>query len=175
MPKSRGRSPDSFYIKYFEKNLHLFFKPLTDIFNDCFTNSVFPALWKIATTAPTCKVPEPLSPLQVRPITNEYHLSKSFGKMISSRIINFLEKHNYLSVCQSGFPRHFSTQTALLDLIDQIKYNMEMERVALIKMLDFSLAFNSLRHFFNLDFARMCNYSGKAIWFIFNYLINRLF
>lgn len=175
MPKSQGNSPDTLSLRYFVNNMHLFVNTLTEIFNFCTKHSVYPDIWKTTLTVPICKVPEPKSPKNVRPITNQCHLAKIFDKILCPRIMSFLENQNLLSSRQSGFRKQYSTQTALLDLIDHIKLNIENGKVTVIVMLDFSLAFNSIKHIPILKFLRECNFSDESILFIYHYLFDRNF
>ena len=171
MPKLQENSPDTLCLKYFSNKMHLFVNTLTDIFNFCISHSVYPEVWKTTITVPICKIPEPKSPKNVRPITNQFHLAKIFDKILCPRITNFLESQNLLSSRQMGFRKQYSTQTALLDLIDHIKLNMEHGKITVIVMLDFSLSCNSLKHIPILEFLRDCNFSDESILFIYYYLL----
>ena len=89
--------------------------------------------------------------------------------------MNHFEKFNLFSKFQSGYRKNHSTQTALLKLMDDIRLGIENGKVTVLVMLDFSLAFNTLKHESILQFCKLANFSPDALHFLLNYLINRRF
>lgn len=175
LKKCQGQSPDGLSLRYFSDYMHLLIDPLVQLFNSCLSSQYYPDLWKISKIIPLCKVPEPLLPSDSRPISNCCHLAKIFDGIICPQMMNHFETFNFFSKYQSGYRKHFSTQTSLLNLTDDIRFGIENKLVTILVMLDFSLAFNSLKLESIFVFCRTCGFSDEAMLFLYNYLSNRRF
>ena len=57
-----------------------------------------------------------------------------------------LDKHNILYKYQSGFRRSYSTETALIDLSDRIKFSMDKGLYTGMVMIDLQKAFDTVNH-----------------------------
>ena len=62
-------------------------EPLTDIFNSCLSQGVYPKVWKIETVTPVPKKTEPQVLTDVRKIASTSDFSKIFEKYIKSWIM----------------------------------------------------------------------------------------
>ena len=98
--------------------------------------------------------------------------------VIASRIVydqlsKHLDKHNILYKYQSGFRRSYSTETALIDLSDRIKFSMDKGLYTGMVMIDLQKAFYTVNHVIMPDKlgAVGCD-DGSVNWFNC-YLSNR--
>ena len=77
-----------------------------------------------------------------------------------------LDKHNILYKYQSGFRRSYSTETALIDLSDRIKFSMDKELYTGMDIIDLQKAFDTVNHAIMSDKlgAIGCD-DGSVNWF----------
>lgn len=67
-------------------------------------------------------------------------------KNIYNQISPFAEFSKVIPMCQSGFRKHFSTSTTLLDILNDIRVNEEHNQATCMAMLNFNKAFDALNH-----------------------------
>jgi Reverse transcriptase (RNA-dependent DNA polymerase) len=91
----------------------------------------------------------------IRPISILQSLSEAFEKLMRDQIVEYLETHNLLDTCQSGFRAGHSTTTALLTITDDIYRDIDRGMSVLLVLLDFSKAFETVDHSL-LCVAAMC-------------------
>ena len=73
-----------------------------------------------------------------RPVPVLPLLSKILERMMYSRILTFINKHDILYRYQFGFRQHYSTNLALITLIDKITESLQKGECVLGVFLDFS-------------------------------------
>ena len=76
---------------------------ISKLFNSCLTRGVFPEALKIAEVVPIYKKGNVCEPTNYRPISLLYQFSKTFEKLLFSRVIEYLEKFKLFSTRQYGF------------------------------------------------------------------------
>ncbi|XP_057312201.1 uncharacterized protein LOC130653701 [Hydractinia symbiolongicarpus] len=74
---------------------------------------------------------------------NEFPLHK---KIVLKQLIEFIESTNIYKDTVDGFRKGCSTSTALMELKDDIKKAMKANEVTLMVLIDFSKAFDTIRH-----------------------------
>ncbi len=83
-------------------------------------------------------------------------------------VCNYLYSNGYLDNFQSGFRVHHSTETALIKIINDIRFNSDSGKISVLVLLDLSAAFDTVDH--NILLERLENWvrlSGMALkWFI---------
>lgn len=84
---------------------------------------------------------------------NNYHplsilpaFSKTFEKLITNRLIRYLECNNLLSEYQHGFRSGHSTESSILHFIHNIYNYLNKNNYAVGAFIDMSKAFDSLSH-----------------------------
>ena len=115
----------------------------------------------------------PTTPADTRPISLLSHIAKVFDHIITKQITQYLEKSNLLSPLQSGFRTGFNTQTALLNLTEFIRREIELNKVIIVIFFDIKKAFDTINHkeilkeLFNLGFSQ------SALRLLWSYITNR--
>ena len=98
--------------------------------------------WKRAFVRPLLKVNPPSSPSHTRPIANLCELSKIFERVVHRQIIEYITTNDILDCRPSGFRGGYSTQSALL----RVRHAVDMGRVTILVLFDFSKAFDTVSH-----------------------------
>ena len=98
---------------------------LTRLFNSSLANGVFPPAWKKARVIALKKVPVPSSTSDFRPIALLCFLAKVLEKLAYDQVVEFLAKQKIMDPFQTGFRKHYNTQTALIKLTDDIRVGRE--------------------------------------------------
>ncbi len=100
------------------------------------------------------------------------------GKIIENVAFNQLNKYlnsnGYLDNFQSGFCVHHSTETALIKIINDIRFNCDTGKISVLVLLDLSAAFDTVDH--NILLERLENWvglSGMALKWFRSYLEGR--
>ena len=106
-----------------------------------------PSSYKTAIVKPLLKKPsyEPIHK-NYRPVSNLLFVSK----LIEQTVIDQLELHSNVNNLdddlQSAYRPHHSTETALLQIVDQLLVAMDNRKAVLLGMLDLSAAFDTINH-----------------------------
>ena len=111
------------------------------IFNYIIRTSEFPASWKKAKI-----IPIPKSSNEYRPIAILPFLSKVFESILQVQINKFLTKFNLINVYQSGFRAGHSCVSALINVVEDIRCEMDVNKISILSLLDHSKAFDSINH-----------------------------
>ena len=146
---------------------------LAILFNNCMHSGVFPDSLKIARVIPLYKSGDRNNIINYRPISLLPVISKIFEKLIHARLISFLDKHDVIYSKQFGFRRRHSTVHALNTAITQIVNGLNKNDVVFGIFLDFSKAFDTVKHNILLDKLENCGIRGIALDLFRSYLSNR--
>lgn len=169
LSKYYGSSPDGLSIAYFKNDLHVLAEYFALLFNCCFDAGLHPDDWKISRVVLLCKKPNPQRLSDTSPITNACYFAKCLENIICVQMMTFFQETNCFSQSQFGYRKDFSTQTALLVLLDDIKMALDEGMIALMASVNYSAAFPSLLHLQIHKFCRDSNFEDEAIWFIHVY------
>ena len=71
---------------------------------------------------------------------------QTFRRIVHNQIIAFLDKHNLFSSRQVGYKKWHSTQSALLELTDEVKLGIDRGELTLLILFDLTKAFNTVNH-----------------------------
>ena len=84
--------------------------------------------------------------MNFRPVSNLQFLSKLTEKAVAQQAVSYVITHGLLPVLQSAYRLLHSTETALLQLHNDILLNMNKQQVTLLVFLDLSAAFDTIDH-----------------------------
>jgi hypothetical protein len=108
-----------------------------------------------------------------RPISVLSSFSKIFEKVVSTRLIKYLDANNILHQSQLGFRAKLSTSMALLELVDEISKSIDDKKYTVGVFLDLAKAFDTVNH--QILLSKLNHYGVRGIankWFA-SYLGNR--
>ena len=149
---------------------------LAHLYNLSFQKSEYPDLLKIAKVIPIFKKSneeERQDPGNYRPISLLSALNKLLEKIIYKRLINFIDKNNILYRYQFGFRRRHSTTLALMDVVDNIRDNLNAGKKVAGVYIDFSKAFDCVNHHILLKKLDHYGIRGNMKQLIESYLTGR--
>lgn len=142
---------------------------ITHLFNSILTSSVFPKFWKQSKI-----IPIPKSRTEYRPIAILCFLSKIFEKLLHRQISENVQICSLMTDRQSGFRPNHSCVTALAEVSENIRQNLDEGNVSFLVLLDHSKAFDSVEY--NILCSKLknfFNFSSTAILLLHSYLNGR--
>lgn len=74
---------------------------------------------------------------------------------------------------QSGYRKMYSTQTALIRVLDDIRKAIDTRRLTVLMLLDFSRAFDCVNHVLLVSILKSYNFSKASVAWFGSYLYNR--
>ena len=110
------------------------------------TKGIFPKELKIAKIFLLFKRGDNKLICNFRPVSVLPLFSKIFEKIMYSRVISFITKHNILFYDQFGFQKNHNTTMALIILTDKIKSAINNGEYVVGAFLDLSKAFDTVNH-----------------------------
>ena len=143
-------------------------KHLATICNLSFSTGIFlfPTILKTAKVIFIHKKDSRLEVFNYRPISLLSNIDKIFEKPMHSRLIEFLEKREILSNKQFGFQKDFSTNYAILNLLEIIQKALDDGQIACGIFIDFEKVFDTVSHDILLE--KLDHYGIRGIsndWF----------
>ena len=154
-PTSAGA--DSIPAWFLRISAPIIYKPVATLYNLSVTWAVVPKQWKVGVITPVAKVARPSVCSDFRPITVTPILSRLLEKLV-------VRKFLYPIFSDSAFSRHFkdqfafrpsgSTTSALVNLTHILSDLLQSHPYVHLIALDFSKAFDTVRHFTLLDKCR---------------------
>lgn len=146
---------------------------LSDLFNLCIDQSVYPDLFKLARITPIFKTGSKLEIKNHRPVSVLPNLAKLFESLIYSRIKHFFDDSEVLSENQFGFRKDQSTELACFQLVNKIVPAIDEKCFCICVFLDFSACFDTLSR--QILFHKLDRYGvrGESLDFIRSYFSSR--
>ena len=112
--------------------------------------------------------------LNYRPVSNLTIVSKVVERLVSKRLVGFLQENNLFPVEQSAYRKHHSTESALLRVISDLLSSMDRQEVTLLGLLDLSAAFDFVDNDILLArLERTFGITGSALNWIRSFLSDR--
>lgn len=168
--KSSASGVDGISLKFFKIILPSIINFFTDVINRCFLENNFPSSWRCAKVIAVPKK----SGSAFRPISLLPCLSKVLEKLVAKQITDHVHPHKLFNRFQSGFRKNHSCKTAVLQVSDEIRRITDKNRVAILVLVDFSRAFDTVSHSLLLQkLASRFGFSDNALDFVSSYLNNR--
>lgn len=167
--KSNSVGLDDINPKFIKMILPWIIRFVTHLFNTIITTNVFPMEWKHAKIVPVPKAGNEYRPIAILP-----YLSKVFEHLLHRQIYKYVNDNNLLTDSQSGFRPQRSCVTALSDVIEDIRSNLDERQLTFLVLLDHSKAFDSVHHsILCRKLKKIFNFSSFAVRLISSYLSNR--
>ena len=137
------------------------------------SNGTFPECFKVAKVIPLFKGRDKQDPNSYRPISLLPGFGKLFEKVISTRMLSYLDKYNLLSHTQFGFRKGFNTEYAILDIYEKLLHNLDNRLSSCAIFLDLAKAFDSVSHNILLQKLKKFGFRGTSFQLFSSYLRNR--
>jgi len=146
---------------------------VTHIFNFSFVNGIYPLIWKTANICPLPKVKHPSNLSDYRPISILCSISKALERIAADQIKEFLEDKDLFDPCQAAYRKGFSTQTALIKVLDDVRRAADERMVTVAIFFDFTKAFDNVGHQLLIEKLRHIGFSCSVLRWLCAYLVNR--
>lgn len=139
---------------------------ITQLINFSFDTVSFPEAWKEALLKPLLKK-DGLNLLfkNYRPVNDLSFVSKITERSASNQLHSRMSQNGLYPILQSGYRKHHSTETAWLNIKNDILMNMNEGHVTLLVLLDLSAAFDTIDHNRLLEGLRS-RFGGAGLVFI---------
>ena len=115
---------DDFSTKFIKLAAPLIAPFLEKLFNLALSSGVYPDNLKIAKVIPIFKKGDATSVNNYRPISILSPINKIFEKILYAKLMTYINNSNILYKYQFGFRKNHSTEQALIELVDQIRLNV---------------------------------------------------
>ena len=119
---------------------------LTIIYQSSVDTGKVPSEWKEANVTPLFKKGEQYEPANYRPVSLTSVCCKVLEHILTSTIMDHLERHHILCPEQHGFRRKRSCETQLLEFTHELFNNLAEGKQTDILILDFAKAFDRVNH-----------------------------
>uniref|UniRef100_A0A3B3C1C6 Reverse transcriptase domain-containing protein n=1 Tax=Oryzias melastigma TaxID=30732 RepID=A0A3B3C1C6_ORYME len=165
--------PSSLLKTYYDS-----FEPeLLNIVNYSLQTGVFPSAFKTAVVRPLLKKSnlDPNNLNNYRPVSNLPFLSKMIEKIVLIQLNEFLNENSIFEQYQSGFRTNHSTETALVKIVNDIRCNLDCQKLSVLVLLDLTAAFDTVDHNILLCRLRGLGISGTVLKWFYSYLTDRRF
>ncbi|KAJ2939918.1 hypothetical protein O0L34_g6624 [Tuta absoluta] len=146
---------------------------ITHILNCSISTGTFPTAWKYAHVIPLPKKSNANAFSEFRPISILPLLSKVLEHYVHRRLTKHLNHYLLFNKFQSGFRAGHSTTSALVQVTDDIRFNMEEGKITVLVLLDFSSAFNTVDSDILLAVLHKLNLAPETAAWFHSYLSDR--
>ena len=147
IPSHKATGDDGISIKILKIAAPAVLPSLTELLNLCISNKIFPFVWKVAKITAVFKGNGSRSDgNNHRPISVVLVLSEVLETHICDHLCDFLRSNGILHKVQSGFRKSFSTETALIRLIDELLLSLDKDNVTGLVMIEYKKVFNLIDH-----------------------------
>ena len=148
--------------------------PLSKIFSDSLKSGKLPQQWKIGKVVPIYKGKgRKCEASNYRPISLTSICCKVFERIIRGTIVDHLDRNGLISKAQHGFLSGKSTQTQLLECINDWTKSIDRKHSIDVFYLDISKAFDTVSHPKLLKKLTSYGISGNLHKWISDFLSNR--
>ena len=149
----------------------VFYKPITRMYNLSIATSIVPQQWKMASIKPIPKVATPKLPADYRPISITPVLTRVMERLVVTQYLYpcFLAPPPSLSFAdQYAFRPTGSPTAAIIHLLHTITHLLTTNSYVAVISLDFSKAFDTVRHYTLLDKLARLELPDE----VYNWLVN---
>ena len=176
LPNKSSSGPDGVSNTLLKNVSEELCKLLSILFQLSFNKKMIPDEWRMADVIPIYKGKGSKYDVgNYRPINLTSTISKVMKSIIYSNIVNHCNKFNIINREQHGCRDKRSTCTNLLELLNDLTYNIDIRNAVEITTIDFAKAFDSINP--NKLLVKLQSYGivGKTFDWIKEFLNNRSF
>ena len=167
--KSKKSSPiDSIPSRVLQEHLDIFAPLLQNSFNFCIETSHFPETLKKGNISSILKKGDAFDKKKYRPISILPSLSKIFERLIEKQVKPYT--NSFLSPLLCGYREGYSTQHALLRLVENCKKALDQKMNTGAVFIDLSKAFDCLNHDLLIAKLDAYGFTRLALKYIKSYL-----
>ena len=166
---------DNLTGKFLKEGAPVLASPITNLINLSISLSSFPDDCKIAKLKPLYKKEAKTKPKNYRPISLLPLISKIIERIIHDQTQVFLDENKILFTYQSGFRKHYSTDTCLSYLTDRVRNGFEKGSLTGMILIDLQKAFDTIDHKILTEKMSCLGFSESTIRWYKSYLTNRCF
>ena len=106
--------------------------------------------------------------------SNLAFLGKLMERVVTSQLMDHMERNHLMESFQSAYHQKHSTETALLKVKSDLHNAMDNQEVTCLILLELSAAFNTVDYSILLSsLGQCCGIKGTALSWIKSYLFNR--
>ena len=149
-----------------KEHFDIFGIELQSLINSSLNNSVFPSTLKMGEVSSLLKSKDPFIKKNYRPIIVLPEVSKVYERIMQDQIISFMEP--VISIYLCGFRKGYSTQHALMRLIEKCKETLDKNGHAGALLMDLSKAFDCLDHDLLIAKLHAYGFSRAALALIYS-------
>ncbi|CAK1585022.1 unnamed protein product [Parnassius mnemosyne] len=146
---------------------------IAKLINACILTGKYPKLLKTGIVRPIHKKGSQVDYLNYRPITILPTINKVVEKYVGTQIQHFYANNSILTCNQYGFQPHKSTTQLLSTFTDSIYNHLDKKEHILVVFVDYSRAFDTLRHDKLLQSLNDSGVRGNLLTWCENYLHDR--
>ena len=148
---------------------------ITHIVNLSLSTSSVPPQMKIALITPLLKkiLLDPETLKNFRPVSNLSYISKLIERVVAERLNDHLTSNNLHEVLQSAYKKFHSTETALLQVQNDLLMSIDADGGAILVLLDLSAAFDTIDHSVLLNRLSDLGIHGAVLSWFKSYLTGR--
>ena len=120
---------------------------LAKIFNISLEHGIFASYWKVAIIRPLLKKAGlDLISSNYRLVSNLVFLSKVLEKVVLEQFTTYCDTHKLILDYHTAYRKHFSCETSIIKVVNDILWNFENQEVCAMCMIDLSAAFDMVDH-----------------------------
>lgn len=146
---------------------------LVETINDMFSRGEFPYALKKSTIVPIQKIAGSIEIGDHRPINTLPCIERLIESLAYAQFSKFINDHNLLNACQSGFRANHSCETAINDVLYDWKEALEGSKVVVAVFLDLKRAFETIDLNILMQKLASIGVRGNSIKWFDTYLQNR--
>ena len=154
---------DNLSGKFIKDGANILAKPISELCNLSIRYSVFPKDCWIAKLKPLYKKGSTALPKLYRPISLHPLISKIIQKVIHDQTQAYLDENKILYRYQSGFRKHFSTDSCLSHLNNKIATDFESGLHTGMILIDLQKAFDTINHEILINKMEFLGFSKNVI------------
>ena len=166
---------DNLTGKFLKEGAPVLASPITNLINLSITLSSFPDDCKIAKLKPLYKKEAKTKPKNYQQISLLPLISKIIERIIHDQTQVFLDENKILFTYQSGFRKHYSTDTCLSYLTDRVRNGFEKGSLTGMILIDLQKAFDTIDHKILTEKMSCLGFAESTIRWYKSYLTNRCF